>query len=172
MTKPIEILQAMAQCFDPTGAGDWETFRIELGLPVYGPDIGPDNLPQETGQTERAISFGKGCYTGQEVVARLHYRGHVNRLLRGIRACGPEAHAPSAGEEEPRPHRQAELAPGVELHAGGRPVGRITSAAVSPRLGPIALGYVRTTVEPGEPVAVGDAEGPSARVVALPFTFT
>ena len=143
-------------------AEDWETVRVERGLPRYGADITTDNLPQETGQTGRAISFDKGCYTGQEVVARLHYRGHVNRVLRGLRPVAGDAAMPATDLRG--------FAPGAVLEVDGRPAGVITSAVRSPRLGPIGLGYVRTTVEPEETVAAagsGDVE-----VLALPFTST
>ena len=65
--------------------GDWEILRLERGLPVFGSELGAERLAQEAGQDDRAISFAKGCFTGQEVVARIHYRGHVNRHLRGLR---------------------------------------------------------------------------------------
>jgi len=134
---------------------DWEIVRTELGLPEFGSEITPDNLPQETGQTERAISFQKGCYTGQEVVARIHYRGHVNRLLRGLRAEGPSASA---------------LLYGAPLSAGGRQVGRVGCAVDSPRFGRIALAYVRREVAPGHRVALGAEAADEAEVVELPFT--
>ena len=91
---------------------DFETWRIELGLPRYGLDITEDNLPQETGLVPRAVSFDKGCYTGQEVVARIHYRGHVNRLLRGIRYADGHAGPP--------------LQPGAELVHEDRTAGTDT----------------------------------------------
>ncbi|MEJ2482683.1 MAG: hypothetical protein P8049_06105 [Gemmatimonadota bacterium] len=66
----------------------WETIRIERGIPRYGVDYGLENHPQETGLTGRTVSFEKGCYTGQEVVARIHYRGRVNRRLVGLSGDG------------------------------------------------------------------------------------
>lgn len=137
---------------------DHEAWRIELGIPRYGVDVTEDNLPQETGLVPRAVSFEKGCYTGQEVVARIHYRGHVNRLLRGIRYA-----ASSAGPL---------LRPGEELMREDRSVGRVTSACLSPRFGPIALAYVRRELGPGDGLA--PASDPSARleVADLPFTYT
>jgi folate-binding protein YgfZ len=125
-----------------------ECLRIERGRPRYGVDLDDGVIPQEAGLNERAVSFSKGCYVGQETVARLFYRGKPNRHLRGLRAA--EA-----------------LTPGAELIAGDRAVGHVTSAAVSPRLGPIGLGFVRREVDPGERVLAGPA-GP-AEVVALPF---
>jgi tRNA-modifying protein YgfZ len=95
------------------------------------------------------VDFEKGCYVGQETVARLHYRGKPNRHLRGLRLSAP-----------------AEL--GEELRLGEKTVGTIGSTAVSPTFGPIALAIVRREAEPGATLAVGEA-GLSAEVVALPF---
>ena len=105
-------------------------------------------IPQEAGLNERAVSFTKGCYVGQETVARLYYRGKPNRLLRGLRSSAP-------------------LEPGTPLKLGEREVGRIGSAAVSPRLGPIALALIRREAEVGSTVEAGPGVG--AEVVALPF---
>ena len=66
------------------GAGDWDVARIEAGIPRFGREFGPDTMPAEAGLVERAVSFTKGCYPGQEPIARLHYRGHANRGLRGL----------------------------------------------------------------------------------------
>lgn len=139
----------------PAGGEAYDIWRIERGVPAYGSDIGPDNLPQETGQQGRAISLSKGCFTGQEVVARIHYRGHVNRHLRGLRLPGP-------GE--------GELARGEELYRDARAVGTVTSSARSPRLGPIGLGYVRREVGPGERLARTPEGHPEVEVLELPFT--
>jgi folate-binding protein YgfZ len=126
-----------------------EILRIEGGRPRYGADMGPENLPAEVGVVERAVSFTKGCYVGQEPVARMHYKGRPNRHLRGVEL----EHA---------------LAGGEELFAGEKPVGRVTSACVSPALGPIALALVRREVAPGDEVSVGQNGNP-ARIVELPF---
>ena len=139
-------------------AADHEAWRIELGVPRYGVDVTEENLPQETGLVPRAVSFDKGCYTGQEVVARIHYRGHVNRLLRGIRYGDGEAGPP--------------LRPGEELVRDDRAVGHVTSACLSPRFGSIALAYVRREIDPGDGLA--PVSDPSVRllVTELPFTNT
>jgi folate-binding protein YgfZ len=126
-----------------------EALRVARGRPRYGIDIDDTTIPQEAGLNERAVSFTKGCYVGQETVARLHYRGKPNRHLRGLRLSGP------AG-------------PGDELRLGDRPVGRLGTVALSPRLGTIGLALVRREAAPGDTLAVGDA-GPSAEVVELPF---
>jgi hypothetical protein len=101
--------------------------RIEAGTPLFGIDFGADNLPQEVSRDEFAISFTKGCYLGQETVARIDAMGHVNQTLVGVRFAGPNV--PQAG---------------LELTSGESPVGRVTSASFSPRLeSPLALAMVR-----------------------------
>jgi folate-binding protein YgfZ len=125
-----------------------ECLRIERGRPRYGLDLDDTVIPQEAGLNERAVSFTKGCYVGQETVARLFYKGKPNRHLRGLRLSAPAEH-------------------GEELTFKGRPVGRIASGALSPRFGPIALALVRREAPPGSVVEVGGRA--SARVVELPF---
>ncbi|MXW56039.1 MAG: hypothetical protein F4Z59_04950 [Gemmatimonadales bacterium] len=142
--------------------GDWEILRLERGLPVFGSELGAERLAQEAGQDDRAISFAKGCFTGQEVVARIHYRGHVNRHLRGLRWT-------------PNAHHQARDLVGAELRTpsetrGAKPVGLITSATRSPRFGPIGLGYVRREVAPGAVLESTDHPGVVLHVADLPFT--
>lgn len=143
----------------PVGFGALETLRIEAGRPRYGTDLTEETIPTEAyesaGLMERAISFSKGCYTGQEVIVRIAHRGHVNRHLRGLRL----GDAPAPAPRTPLVHPET-----------GKEVGRVTSAAFSPLLGEtIALGYVRREVQPGGAVRVGSAEGASAGVVDLPF---
>lgn len=143
----------------PVGLGAVETLRIEAGRPRYGADLGEEVIPteayEETGLMERAISFTKGCYTGQEVIIRIAHRGHVNKHLRGLLL----GDAPAPRPETPLVNPET-----------GKDVGRITSVAFSPMLGQtVALGYVRREIEPGSPVRVGSAEGAEARVVKLPF---
>jgi folate-binding protein YgfZ len=136
----------------PVGSGVWEALRLEAGRPAFGADMDTDTLMPETGLVDRLVDHAKGCYTGQEVVVRIRDRGHVNRLLR--RLTMGDAPTPAAGSEL--------FAAGAE-----RAVGRVTSAAVSPRLGTVALAYVRREVEPGTEVAVGSPEGPPATVEVL-----
>lgn len=144
---------AAAEGGGPVGRRAWEVRRVELGIPACGRDFGTDDLAPETGQEARAISYTKGCYTGQEVVARIHYRGHVNRLLRGL-AFPEDAEPPATG---------------TELHRGDRVAATVTTAVRSPRLGTIALGYVRREVEPGERLSREPEGEPVVRVVELPF---
>lgn len=124
-----------------------ECLRIERGIPRFGIDMDADTIPQEAGINDRAVSFTKGCYVGQETVARLHYRGKPNRHLRGLRLDAPAA-------------------PGQAVTLGDRQVGTIGSACVSPRHGPIALAIIRREAEPDSAVQV---EGNPAKVVELPF---
>jgi folate-binding protein YgfZ len=126
-----------------------EIVRVEQGRPRYGVDLDDSVIPQEAGLNERAVSFTKGCYVGQETVARLHYRGKPNRHLRGLRLSAPAA-------------------TGAEVRLGERVVGRLTSPVLSPRLGAIALAIVRREAEPGATVTVGEPGG-SALVAELPF---
>jgi folate-binding protein YgfZ len=123
--------------------------RVEHGRPRYGVDLDETVIPQEAGLNERAVSFTKGCYVGQETVARLYYKGKPNRRLRGLRLSEP---APA----------------GAELRLGEKTVGRCSSAVISPTLGPIGLGLVRREAEPGAHVSVGE-DGASAEIVELPF---
>jgi tRNA-modifying protein YgfZ len=143
----IETLRARGA--EPVGEEAAECLRIESGRPRYGIDLDDSVIPQEAGLNERAVSFTKGCYVGQETVARLFYRGKPNRHLRGLRLSQP---VPS----------------GSELRLGERIVGRVTSTAISPRLGPIALALVRREAEPGATVTVAGQRA-SAEVLALPF---
>jgi tRNA-modifying protein YgfZ len=126
-----------------------EILRIERGTPRFGAEMGSETMPAEAGIVERAVSFTKGCYIGQETVARLHYKGKPNRHLRGLRLSG-------------------EAEPGAALRLGEKEVGRLGSAAVSPALGPIGLAIVRREAEPGTELAVGE-DGVTAQVVSLPF---
>jgi tRNA-modifying protein YgfZ len=126
-----------------------EIVRIESGTPRFGAEMTNETMPAEAGIVDAAISFTKGCYIGQEPVARLHYKGRPNRHLRGLELSAPAK-------------------PGAELRLGEKAVGRIGSACVSPARGPIALAIVRREAEPGAELAVGEA-GVTARVVDLPF---
>jgi tRNA-modifying protein YgfZ len=110
---------------------DFDVFdaaRIENGTPLFGRDISDDNLPQEIDRDKLAISFTKGCYLGQETVARIDALGHVNRLLRVVQFAGAEIPPP-----------------GTELQtADGKPAGNVTSATWSPRFSePLALAFLK-----------------------------
>ena len=126
-----------------------EVLRVERGRPRYGVDLDESVIPQEAGLNERAVSFTKGCYVGQETVARLYYRGKPNRHLRGLRLSAPAS-------------------TGDVLRLGDKQVGRLGTVAVSPVYGPIALALVRREAAPGDTLAVGEG-GATAEVVEVPF---
>ncbi|HEY1285996.1 MAG TPA: glycine cleavage T C-terminal barrel domain-containing protein [Solirubrobacterales bacterium] len=140
------LTDAGAQRVDPEAA---EIVRVEAGRPRFGAEMGPETMPAEAGIVERAVDFDKGCYIGQEPVARLHYRGKPNRRLRGLELSG-------------------RVEPGAALRLGEKEVGRVGTVAVSPARGQIALAIVRREAEPGDELAVGE-DGVTARLVDLPF---
>ena len=125
-----------------------EVLRVESGRPRYGVDLDDATIPQEAGLNERAVSFTKGCYVGQETVARLHYRGKPNRHLRGLRLSAP-------------------VPTGTPLLLGEREVGRVGSSVVSPRLGPIALALVRREAAVGDELVAGDGARGRRRAAVL-----
>ena len=135
-----------------------ECVRIEHGRPRYAIDLDESVIPQEAGLNTRAVSFTKGCYVGQETVARLFYKGNPNRELRGLRSSEPLAvgtvltlRASTDGDDSGQV---------------GRELGTVTSAALSPRYGAIALALVRREAPVGTTVNAGSEQ---AEVVALPF---
>ncbi len=138
----FELVEGDAACL--------EILRVEAGIPAREAELLPDVFPHEA-RLQRAISTRKGCYIGQEIVARLESRGHVNHLLVGLR-LGENAAPPRV--EEP-------------IRFEGKVVGEITSSVRSPGLGAIALGYVRSEqAAPGTEVTVAEQR---AEVVSLPF---
>jgi tRNA-modifying protein YgfZ len=137
-----EALAAIAAELEAAGAetvtaAAAEILRVESGRPAFGAEMGNDTIPQEAGINERAVDFEKGCYVGQETVARLHYRGKPNRHLRRL----------SSSEE---------LAAGEPVRLGERELGTVGTAVLSPARGPLALAILRREAEPGAEVVVGD----------------
>jgi folate-binding protein YgfZ len=126
-----------------------EILRVEAGVPRFGAEMDAATMPAEAAIVEDVVSFTKGCYIGQETVARLHYKGKPNRHLRGLKLS-------------------ASAAPGAALRLGEKEVGRLGGAVVSPALGPIGLAIIRREAEPGTRLTVGE-DGVTAEVVALPF---
>ncbi len=124
-----------------------EMARVAAGVARVGVDTGPATLVQEAALEDRAVSFTKGCYLGQETVARLQFRGKANRALRGVLLDGPAA-------------------AGSPVTAGGREAGRVTSVARTPDLGVIGLAILRREVAPADEVEAGGVAG---RVAGLPF---
>jgi folate-binding protein YgfZ len=126
-----------------------EILRIEAGTPRFGSEMDRATMPAEAGIVAAAVNFEKGCYIGQETVARLHYKGKPNRRLRGLRLSAPAQ-------------------PGAALSLAEKEVGRLGGSCVSPVHGPIALAIVRREAEAGSELRVGE-DGVTARVVDLPF---
>jgi folate-binding protein YgfZ len=127
----VEVLDT---ALEPTvDAEEVERARIEAGVPAWGKELDDSILPAEAGLDETHISFTKGCYPGQEPIARLRHRGHVNRRLRVLDAAAAE--------------------PGDEISWEGKAVGRVTSAVPG-----VALGYVRTAVPDGGTLEIGGSE--------------
>ncbi len=139
----------------PFGRGALEVLRMEAGIPIYGIDMNDDTIPIEAGLWN-ALNFEKGCYVGQEVIARIKWRGHVNWHLVGLIAEGHEVPAT-----------------GSEVILGEKKIGRVTSGTFSPFFGrAVALGYIRREFnEPGSRVEIRSQDGfiRSAEVAALPF---
>ena len=160
LVSPLAQARELGDALRAAGAIDVdaavaETLRIEAGVPLFGRDMDEQTIPLEAGIEDRAISFTKGCYVGQEVIIRVLHRGHgrVARRLVGL-TLEPQHDAPT---------------PGVALRVDDTVVGEVTSSTWSPALSrPIALGYVkRDRAQPD--VVLQIAAGVDARVVALPF---
>jgi folate-binding protein YgfZ len=146
----------LAQGAVPAGQETFHTLRIEAGTPIYGVDIDENNLAMEINRTAQAISYTKGCFPGQEPIVRARDLGHVNWSLRGLKI---EDTGPIPTESK--------------LCQEGKAVGRITSAAISPRFGcMVALGYVRRGHDaPGMKLEVAlDGGQRMAEVASLPFS--
>jgi len=127
-----------------------EILRVEAGIPLFGRDMDETNIVTET-NLDDAVSFTKGCYVGQEIIVRIKHRGHVAKKLTGLRF-----------------ETDRGIEPGAILKANDQEIGRVTSTAVSPRLGSIGMGYVRYEyLEPGTRVLVDDDI--NATITALPF---
>ena len=154
-SQPALVEVLLGSGVTAAGTAALEAARIEAGHPLFGVDMSEETIPLEAGIEQRAISFSKGCYVGQEVIIRVLHRGHgrVAKKLVGLRIDGPT------------------VARGAKLMAGDREIGVVTSAAESPALGAIALGYVhRDFVEPGKQVEVAtDGSRQTARVSSRPM---
>ena len=135
----------------PVSAETGEILRVEAGRPRMGREIEPQTMPAEAGIVERAVSFEKGCYIGQEPVARLHYKGKPNRFLRGLRFAD-------------------RVPAGSVLTNGERELGKVTTVVHSPAEGWIGLAVVRKEASPGDLVEASTDNGSiQTKVVDLPF---
>lgn len=160
---PLLWDSAVAGRATPAGLAAWEIARVEAGRPEWGIDMDETTIPQEANLEELgAISYTKGCYTGQEVVARVHFRGHVNRALRGLRVSGTTPPPPKA----------------ALFDTTNKAVGDVRSSVASPRLGGVAIGMVRREIENGAQLmarwstdSAGDTDAGEMQVevVGLPF---
>lgn len=149
--SPVIVNHLVKQGFVECGPQAWTAARIESGMPLFGMDFDEQNLPQEVGRDAQAISFTKGCYLGQETVARIDALGHVNQRLAGVWFFGEKV--PAAG---------------TALVLGDASVGRVTSAAFSPRLNaPLALAMVRR--EANAPGTSLESTVGACEVVTLPL---
>jgi aminomethyltransferase len=139
--------QAVAVGATPAGEAAYQMLRLAAGLPEGSHEITEEYIPLEA-NLWHAVSFSKGCYIGQEIIARMESRGKLARRLCGIRLDAP-------------------VAEGREVHVGDVVVGKVTSAGTLPDLGPVALAYLKTAAaEPGTRVRVGEVSGV---VAELPF---
>ena len=142
---PADILRAAREHLLESGAvladhDAYETARVAAGVPRFGADITLENFPAEAGILERAVSFEKGCYPGQETVARMRYRGHPNKTLHRLVVEGPPP------------------APDTPILQNEKQVGRITSIAPLPVNGKtLALGYLSRNVKTDTPLSAGEA---------------
>jgi folate-binding protein YgfZ len=145
----VGVIATAAPPGQPISAETLEILRVEAGLPKFGVDMDENTIPNEAGLENRAINYEKGCYIGQETIARIKTYGHVNRNLVQLRVEG--ADVPKRGEK---------------ILAGDRDVGQVTSAVRSVRLGkPVALGYVRREfAKPGTKLNLGDQQAEVLRL--------
>jgi folate-binding protein YgfZ len=148
LIAPADAADRLREGVPEVGEEAAEILRIERGVPRFGREMTEETLPAEAGIVEAAVSFTKGCYIGQETVARLHYKGKPNRHLRGLRFSAPVEAA-------------------AALSLGERMVGVVGSSCLSPAFGPIGLAIVRREALPGETLSVEG--GATAEVIDLPF---
>ena len=152
----LDIVRRRLDRMGATLADDsvWSLAQLESARPVFGLDMDATTIPQEANlDSWHAISFDKGCYTGQETVARIHFRGHVNKHLRGLVSDKP-------------------IPAGADVRdASGKVVGDVRRSGLSPQFGFIAIAMIRRELTDSAEVSinVGD-EAISARIVSLPFS--
>lgn len=152
----------------PAGWFALNVARIEAGRPLYNIDFGPDSLPAETGVLQDRVSFTKGCYLGQEIVARMHARGHPKQVLVGLRLTTPAGQSP----EDLQPETGAPVYPPGEGPAD--PIGAITSSTISPMLGSALIAFAQVKYEhsqPGTAVTVRADDTPITAVVQPDLRF-
>ena len=149
--KTRNVLAAEYRAMDES---EWEVLRVENGIPRWGRDLTPEIIPPEANLQARAIDYEKGCYIGQEIISRMKISGQSRQRLRGLTS-------------------ETALVPGLEVRAGTKVVGRVTSAVFSPRMNSyIALAMIkRGYTEPGTSlVTLADGAETGVRIVTLPFS--
>jgi folate-binding protein YgfZ len=153
--KKAKALVALTAAYEPMSEAEWETLRVEEGIPAWGRELTPEIMPPEANLAERAIDYDKGCYIGQEVISRMKMSGQARQRLCGV-----------VGEGD------REFTRGMDLSAGEKVVGRITSAVFSERLNsPIALAMIKRGFnEAGTDLAAfSNGARINVRVASLPF---
>ena len=139
LTRAAEHLAALGTAL--AGPDAYEAARVGAGIPRFGADLTPENFPGEAGVLDRAVDFGKGCYPGQETVARMRYRGHPNKTLHML-ACASES-----------------LDPGTTILQGEKQVGTVTSVSPLPEDGEtLALGYLSRNTNLEAPIVAAGRE--------------
>jgi folate-binding protein YgfZ len=135
VTQAVDAL--VAKGVPEASAATAEIIRVERRIPAFGSELDENTIPGEAGLNERAVNFEKGCYVGQETVARMHYKGKPNRILRGLKADQP-------------------LVSGAKIAASdGKDLGTLGTAVESPAFGAIGLSVLRREASPGDEVDVG-----------------
>jgi tRNA-modifying protein YgfZ len=184
----LEAVRAMllAAGAAPLSAESFDILRVERGYGAFGHELGQEYIPLETGLLD-AVSFTKGCYVGQEIIARMESRNRLAKQLRGLKLTTNDQRPTTNATTDKEARRQGNeeqinllvsRSPGLpvssvvvpgKLEVGGKEAGDLTSVAVSPRFGLIALAYVRTAhAEPGSVVSIAGADL-AGEVVELPF---
>ncbi len=168
---PAEQLRAvrdalMASGALPLDAGTLDVLRVERGYGAFGRELSQEYIPLETGLLD-AVSFTKGCYVGQEIIARMESRGRLAKVLRGLKLTTDDR--PPTTEDQPVVGGQWSVVAPAKLEVGGKEAGDLTSVVVSPRFGPIGLAYVRSAhAAPGGSVGIAGANV-RGEVIELPF---
>jgi aminomethyltransferase len=153
----------------PLDADTFDILRVEQGYGAFGRELSQEYIPLETGLLD-AVSFTKGCYVGQEIIARMESRGRLAKVLRGLKlTTNDEGQMTNDGEGDPLVFGRSSFVAPMKLEVGGKEAGDLTSVVVSPRFGPIGLAYVRSAhAAPGTSVGIAGAHV-RGEVVALPF---
>jgi aminomethyltransferase len=171
--QPAEQLDAVRDALVAAGAvpldaGTFDVLRVERGYGAFGRELSQEYIPLETGLID-AVSFTKGCYVGQEIIARMESRGRLAKMLRGLKLIKDEGRTTNDGESDPLAFGRSSFVAPLKLEVGGKEAGDLTSVVVSPRFGPIGLAYVRSAhAAPGGSVGIAgtDVRG---EIVELPF---